>query len=58
MKAFTLNDPDGNGKNDTWGYGAFIEINNFEEGLGRRLDPFFGAFGVAGTWNMTKAGAG
>lgn len=58
MKAFTFNDPDGNGKNDTWGYGAFIEINNYEEGLGRRLDPFFGAFGVAGTWNMTKANAG
>ena len=58
MKAFTFNDPDGNGKADTYGYGAFIEINNFEEGLGRRLDPFLGAFGVAGTWNMTAAGAG
>lgn len=58
MKAFTFRDPDGNGKNDTYGYGAFIEINNFEEGLGRRLDPFFGAFGVAGTWNMTKANFG
>ena len=58
MKAFTFNDPDGNGKADTYGYGAFIEINNFEEGLGRRLDPFMGAFGVAGTWNMTAAGAG
>lgn len=54
MKAFTFNDPDGNGKNDTYGYGAFIEINNNEEGLGRRLDPWFGAFGVAGTWNLTK----
>ena len=54
MKAFTYNDPDGNGKNDTYGYGAFIEINNYEEGLGRRLDPWFGAFGVAGTWNLTK----
>jgi len=58
MKAFTLNDPDGNGKADTYGYGAFIEINPAEEGLGRRFDPFFGAFGVAGTWNMTKANAG
>ncbi len=58
MKAFTFNDPDGNGKADTYGYGAFIEINNFEEGLGRRFDPIMGAFGVAGTWNMTKAGAG
>lgn len=58
MKAFTFNDPDANGKNDTWGYGAFVEINNYEEGLGRRLDPFFGAFGVAGTWNVTRASAG
>ena len=58
MRAFTFNDPDGNGKADTWGYGAFIEINPYEEGLGRRFDPFFGAFGVAGTWNMTKANAG
>lgn len=58
MKAFTYNDPDGNGKNDTYGFGAFIEINNFEEGLGRRLDTWFGAFGVAGTWNLTKASFG
>ncbi|MCL2878760.1 MAG: extracellular solute-binding protein [Treponema sp.] len=58
MKAFTFNDPDGNGRADTYGYGAFIEINSYEEGLGRRFDPFFGAFGVAGTWNLTKANAG
>jgi putative aldouronate transport system substrate-binding protein len=58
MKAFTEKDPDGNGRADTYGYGAFIEINKNEEGLGRRFDPFFGAFGVAGTWNLTKAGAG
>ena len=58
MKAFTENDPDGNGRNDTYGYGAFIEINNFEEGIGRRFDPFFGAFGVAGTWNLKKENPG
>ncbi len=58
MKAFTEKDPDGNGKNDTYGYGAFIEINNYEEGLGRRLEPIMGAFGVAGTWNLTAADAG
>jgi len=58
MKAFTEKDPDGDGKADTYGYGAFIETNNYEEGLGRRMDPFFGAYGVAGTWNMTKANAG
>jgi putative aldouronate transport system substrate-binding protein len=54
MMAFTLQDPDGDGRADTYGYGAFIEINNFEEGLGRRFDPFFGAFGVAGTWSLSK----
>lgn len=54
MKAFTFNDPDGNGKNDTWGYGAFIEIYSDAEVLGRRMEPWMGAFGCAGTWNMTK----
>ena len=58
MRAFTRKDPDGNGRNDTYGYGAFIEINSYEEGLGRRLDPIFGAYGVAGTWNMTEKEAG
>ena len=58
MKAFTERDPDGNGRHDTYGYGAFIEINNFEGGLGRRFDPFFGAFGVAGTWDLTRENAG
>lgn len=58
MRAFTQNDPDKNGKNDTYGYGAFIEINSYEEGLGRRLDPIFGAYGLAGTWNMTEKDAG
>lgn len=54
MRAFTYDDPDGNGKDDTYGYGAFIEITASEEGLGRRLDPFFGAFGCAGTWDLSK----
>ncbi|GHV36959.1 putative ABC transporter peptide-binding protein YtcQ [Spirochaetia bacterium] len=58
MKAFTFRDPDGNGRADTYGYGAFVELINYEEGLGRRFDPLFGAFGVAGTWNLTKAEAG
>ena len=58
MRAFTKKDPDGNGRNDTFGYGAFVEINNYEEGLGRRFDPIFGAYGVAGTWNMTESEAG
>ncbi|AEE15483.1 extracellular solute-binding protein [Treponema brennaborense] len=58
MKAFTFNDPDGNGKDDTYGFGAFLEINTLEEGLGRRFNPFFGAFGVPGTWSMKASDAG
>src|SRR5574344_2009478 len=58
MKAFTYKDPDGNGKADTWGYGAFVEARADEEGLGRRLNPFFGAYGCPGTFDMTEAGAG
>jgi putative aldouronate transport system substrate-binding protein len=58
MKAFTEQDPDGNGKNDTYGFGAYLETTADNEGLGRRFDPLMGAFGVAGTWNMTKANAG
>ena len=58
MRRFTTDDPDGNGKNDTFGYGAFIETTVMSGGLGRRLEPFFGAFGVAGTFNMTKENAG
>ena len=58
MVAFTKNDPDGNGKDDTYGYGAFQELNNYEEWPGRRLEPIFGAFGVDGTWDMSKASTG
>jgi len=58
MQAFTTRDPDGNGRNDTYGYGAFLEIFTISEGLGARFDPIMGAWGVAGTWNLTKAGAG
>lgn len=58
MKAFTFKDPDGNGKNDTYGLGAYIELKPMCEGLGARFDPWFGAFGVAGTWSMSKDGAG
>jgi putative aldouronate transport system substrate-binding protein len=58
MKAFTYQDPDGNGKDDTYGYGCFIEITAREEGLGRRVMPFFGAYGVAGTWNLSKDDVG
>jgi len=55
MKAFTEKDPDGNGKDDTYGYGCYLEVSATNEGLGKRLDPLFGAFGVAGTWNLSSA---
>ena len=58
MKAFTTKDPDGNGKADTYGFGAFLETRVLSEALGTRFDPFMGAFGVAGTWNMTAKAAG
>ncbi len=52
MHAFTYDDPDGNGKNDTYGFGAYIRTFNYEFYPGRRLEPIMGAFGVEGTWDM------
>ena len=49
--AFTTQDPDGNGQNDTYGYGAFIE----GPGVGRRFNPVFGAYGVLDLWNFIDA---
>ncbi len=50
-KAFTEKDPDGNGKNDTFGFGAFYDGG---VGLGGSLDPFMGAFGLPGAWDFSK----
>jgi putative aldouronate transport system substrate-binding protein len=47
-KAFTEQDPDGNGKNDTYGLGGFI----VGDGLGNRFDFIMGAYGVPGVWNF------
>jgi len=58
MKAFTEQDPDGNGKNDTYGYGAYLELSATNEGLGRRLDPLTGAFGTVGTWSLEADSVG
>ncbi len=58
MEAFTKKDPDRDGGDDTYGYGAFVNLSLEEDGLGASFDPFFGAYGVAGTFNMTKAHAG
>ncbi|KAB8145574.1 extracellular solute-binding protein [Chloroflexia bacterium SDU3-3] len=55
-KAFTENDPDGNGKADTYGFGAYIEGTGLTNGgLGTRFDWVYGAYGVAGVWNVQSA---
>ncbi len=55
-KAFTFNDPDGNGQDDTYGYCAFIDGSGLSNmGLGPRFDWIYGAYGVAGVWNLTSA---
>ena len=55
-KAFTEKDPDGNGKNDTYGYCAYIESEGVGvvPGLGKRFDWIYGAYGVAGTFNLAS----
>lgn len=47
--AFTEQDPDGNGKNDTYGLGGFIN----GEGLGNRFDFITGAWGLPGVWDFS-----
>ncbi len=51
-KAFTEQDPDGNGKNDTYGIGGFLN----GQGLGARFDFIMGAYGVPGVWNFSGNG--
>jgi putative aldouronate transport system substrate-binding protein len=46
--AFTEQDPDGNGQNDTYGLGGFIN----GQGLGNRFDFITGAWGLPGVWNF------
>jgi putative aldouronate transport system substrate-binding protein len=54
-KAFTNDDPDGNGKKDTYGLCAFIDGSGLNAaGLGPRVDFIYGAYGVAGTWNLSS----
>jgi putative aldouronate transport system substrate-binding protein len=50
-KAFTEKDPDGNGKNDTFGWGGFVNGS----GIGDRFDSIFGAYGVPHVWKFTDA---
>ncbi len=59
LYAFTYNDPDGNGRNDTWGYGAFVESDTTLKGYpGSRLWPIMGAFGVTGLWTFSEEDLG
>jgi putative aldouronate transport system substrate-binding protein len=46
--AFTFDDPDGNGANDTYGIGAFVE----GPGVGRRFNFVFGPYGLIDYWNF------
>jgi len=53
-KAFTNDDPDGNGQKDTYGLCAFIDGSGLNAaGVGPRFDFVYGAYGVAGTWNLS-----
>ena len=55
-RAFTTKDPDGNGKDDTYGFGAFYESTGLSSaGFGRRFDYILGAYGVPGMWNFESA---
>jgi putative aldouronate transport system substrate-binding protein len=51
-KAFTEKDPDGNGKNDTYGLGGFFDGT---WGAGARFAFFFGAYGVPDLWDWNNA---
>jgi putative aldouronate transport system substrate-binding protein len=56
LKAFTFNDPDGNGKADTYGFCGYIEGTGLvNAGLGQRFEWVYGAYGVAGVWNLSSA---
>jgi len=52
-KAFTFDDPDGNGQQDTYGFCGFIDGSGIAQaGIGPRFDFIYGAYGVAGVWNI------
>ena len=51
-KAFTEQDPDGNGKNDTYGFGAYLSAGAANPTLGAQFDFIYGAYGLAGAWDF------
>lgn len=53
-KAFTYNDPDGDGKKDTYGFGAVNSVA--QVGLSNNFQAFFGAYNLPGIWNFNTPG--
>jgi putative aldouronate transport system substrate-binding protein len=53
-EAFTTRDPDGNGKNDTYGFGAYTLSS--APTLGGQFDFIYGAYGLPGVWNTSTPG--
>jgi putative aldouronate transport system substrate-binding protein len=53
-KAFTFNDPDGDGKNDTYGFSTTTGSN--ATGLGTNFQAIFGAYGLPGVWSYNTPG--
>lgn len=51
-KAFTFDDPDGNGVDDTFGFGLRVQAPGVY-GLGRTFGFLFGAYGVVGAWDVS-----
>ncbi|MCL5952451.1 MAG: extracellular solute-binding protein [Chloroflexi bacterium] len=51
-KAFTTQDPDGDGKNDTYGIGGYWDSGTW--GLGNRFEFVTGAYGLPGLWNFAN----
>lgn len=48
MQAFTTQDPDGNGQNDTYGWTSSVN----SDGEFSNFDPIFAAFGALGDWAL------
>jgi putative aldouronate transport system substrate-binding protein len=56
VTAFTNRDPDGDGQNDTYGFGAILDPTTYQQGLGNFFAPFYGAYGLPGPWDFSKRG--
>jgi putative aldouronate transport system substrate-binding protein len=53
-RAFTAQDPDGDGKNDTYGFSATLDSTVL--GLGSQFNFLYGAYGLPGTWDLRTPG--